>query len=180
VEGRLLRSLHEFGRINRRMHNKLFIADNAFAISGGRNVADEYFMHGAEDNLLDLDVLSSGPIVGQLSAVFDRYWNSDLAYPVRDLAAPLPAPTAQREFVDAVRDAPVRLGERQQDLLGNTGLLRQFERGRLSLVFAAARLLADAPEKAIESDDPSPQPTVARQTLDLLATTRAEALILSP
>ena len=34
---RILWSLHEFSRINRRMHNKLFIVDGAFAISGGRS-----------------------------------------------------------------------------------------------------------------------------------------------
>src|ERR1035438_8605907 len=39
---RILFSLHEFGRINHRMHNKLFIADNSFAVSGGRNIAEEY------------------------------------------------------------------------------------------------------------------------------------------
>jgi len=42
---RLMRSLQEFGRVNHRMHNKLFVADNSFAITGGRNVADEYFMN---------------------------------------------------------------------------------------------------------------------------------------
>jgi putative cardiolipin synthase len=41
---RIALSLHEFSRVNRRMHNKLFIADGAFAIAGGRNIADEYYM----------------------------------------------------------------------------------------------------------------------------------------
>ncbi|HEY6354489.1 MAG TPA: phospholipase D family protein, partial [Burkholderiaceae bacterium] len=35
---RIAPSLHEFSRINHRMHNKLFIADGAFAIAGGRNI----------------------------------------------------------------------------------------------------------------------------------------------
>src|SRR6187397_2454869 len=35
VASRILASLHEFSRINLRMHNKLFIADNRFSISGG-------------------------------------------------------------------------------------------------------------------------------------------------
>jgi len=44
LQTRLLLSLHQFERVNRRMHNKLFVADNAVAITGGRNIANEYFM----------------------------------------------------------------------------------------------------------------------------------------
>ena len=78
---RVGRSLHEFRRINRRMHNKLFIADGVFSVSGGRNVADEYFMHALDANFIDMDVLAGGPVVQDQSAVFDRYWNSVASYP---------------------------------------------------------------------------------------------------
>ena len=74
---RMLMSLHEFTRINRRMHNKLFVADNQFAVYGGRNIADEYFTRHGEANFIDLDVLSAGAVVRELSASFDRYWNSE-------------------------------------------------------------------------------------------------------
>ncbi len=131
VESRLQLSLHEFSRVNRRMHNKLFIADNVFAISGGRNVADEYFTHGEAANFLDMDVLATGPVVRELSHVFDRYWNGPLAYPIEQLAASMPAQAAREAFDTAVRDATVRLGERQHDLLGNPNLLQQFDQGRI-------------------------------------------------
>ena len=36
-------SLHEFDRVRRRMHNKLFIVDGAFAVAGGRNIGDAYY-----------------------------------------------------------------------------------------------------------------------------------------
>lgn len=53
----------DFSRLNRRMHNKSFTADNQATIVGGRNVGDEYF--GAKDGMLfaDLDVLAVGPVV---------------------------------------------------------------------------------------------------------------------
>jgi cardiolipin synthase C len=70
---RIISSAHEFSRINLRMHNKLFIADNRFSVSGGRNLADEYFMRSTEANFIDMDVISAGPIVRELSQVFDRY-----------------------------------------------------------------------------------------------------------
>ena len=80
--GRLVSSLFDFGRIQQRMHNKLFIADNALAVTGGRNLGDEYFGQSDKSNFLDLDVLVAGSLVQDLSQSFDRYWNDDLAYPV--------------------------------------------------------------------------------------------------
>ena len=44
VAARVAASLFDFGRVNHRMHNKLFIADGAMAVAGGRNIGDEYFM----------------------------------------------------------------------------------------------------------------------------------------
>jgi phosphatidylserine/phosphatidylglycerophosphate/cardiolipin synthase-like enzyme len=60
VGPRIVASLHEFSRINLRMHNKLFIADNRFSISGGRNMAEEYFMRSSEANFIDMDVIAAG------------------------------------------------------------------------------------------------------------------------
>jgi putative cardiolipin synthase len=69
-------------RLNRRMHNKSFIVDNVAAIVGGRNIGDAYFDASSELNFSDLDVIAIGKVVGQASAAFDAYWNSDAAYPV--------------------------------------------------------------------------------------------------
>jgi putative cardiolipin synthase len=77
--------LFSFDRINRRMHNKSWIADNRVAIVGGRNVGDEYFGAGEEMNFVDLDFAMLGPIVRDVSASFDRYWNSASAYPMETL-----------------------------------------------------------------------------------------------
>ena len=83
--GKLLEAIGDFERINRRMHNKTFVVDGAFGIVGGRNIGDEYFGLHPEVNFLDRDMLAVGPIVGDISANFDRYWNSQAAYPVEAL-----------------------------------------------------------------------------------------------
>nr|WP_298451439.1 phospholipase D family protein [uncultured Marinobacter sp.] len=70
-----------FQRLNHRMHNKSFTADNQAAVIGGRNVADEYFGAGQGALFADLDVLAIGPVVQNLSTDFDRYWSSASAYP---------------------------------------------------------------------------------------------------
>jgi len=74
--------LLEGRRLNRRMHNKSFIADNSVAIIGGRNIGDDYFDAGNDTNFRDLDLVAIGPVVVEASRVFDDYWNCDAAYPV--------------------------------------------------------------------------------------------------
>src|SRR6185312_4044325 len=79
---RMLSTLAEFGRVNHRMHNKLFVMDNAVGIVGGRNIADVYFGVSTDHNYRDLDVMNAGPIVNEISASFDLFWNSEWALPV--------------------------------------------------------------------------------------------------
>ena len=73
-------------RLNRRMHNKTWIADNRIAVVGGRNLGDEYFGASEEVNFVDLDFAMVGPVVQDASASFDRYWNSQAAYPMAMLS----------------------------------------------------------------------------------------------
>ena len=83
---RLAALLGDFGRLNRRMHNKLFIADARAAIVGGRNLADAYFMRSDEGNFIDFDLLCVGQVVLELSGHFDTFWNSEFAVPLQALA----------------------------------------------------------------------------------------------
>jgi cardiolipin synthase C len=69
--------------LNRRMHNKTYIADNHFAVLGGRNIGDRYFGLYGPFVQNDLDVMLAGELVADVTASFDRYWNSRHAYPVR-------------------------------------------------------------------------------------------------
>jgi phosphatidylserine/phosphatidylglycerophosphate/cardiolipin synthase-like enzyme len=87
IWSRILASISDIPRINHRMHNKLFVADNEMAISGGRNIGDEYFTLDKHSNFIDLDVVAAGPIVPQLSATFDAFWNSKYAYPIASIAS---------------------------------------------------------------------------------------------
>lgn len=82
---RILGALKDMDRLQRRMHNKIFVADNAVAITGGRNLGETYFGQGEATNFIDADVLAAGRIVRELSRSFDLYWNNPLAYPVQSL-----------------------------------------------------------------------------------------------
>lgn len=85
--GRGLELLLRATTLNRRMHNKAWIADNRVAIVGGRNIGDEYFDGAEQLNFMDVDLLLVGPAVAQASEVFDRFWNSHAVIPVDALAA---------------------------------------------------------------------------------------------
>jgi putative cardiolipin synthase len=52
---RLLGWVADFGRLNRRMHNKSLTFDNEVTVIGGRNIGDEYFGAGGGALFVDLD-----------------------------------------------------------------------------------------------------------------------------
>ena len=82
---RYLDNLNDFGRTNHRMHNKLLMADSEAAIVGGRNIADEYFGFGKQQNFRDFDLIATGKVISGLAAGFDTYWNSGWAFPVTEV-----------------------------------------------------------------------------------------------
>ncbi|MGJ7615630.1 MULTISPECIES: phospholipase D family protein [unclassified Variovorax] len=103
---RLFNSIDDASRIQQRMHNKLFLADNVLAVAGGRNLGDAYFGNATTGNFVDVDVLAAGPIVQDLSRSFDSYWNNERAYPVQSLVT--------REELQATRE---RASKADQELL---------------------------------------------------------------
>ncbi len=87
----------EFRSANQRMHNKTFIVDNRVVITGGRNMADEYFDYDHEYNFRDRDVLLIGNGTKQVSTSFDSFWNNYLSVAVTALSdTELPAVDASR------------------------------------------------------------------------------------
>jgi putative cardiolipin synthase len=89
---KLLGMVAQFSRINRRMHNKSMIADGQVAIVGGRNIGDEYFAAHSRMDFADLDVVTIGPVVKEISDAFDLYWNSRPVIAITDVAHRQPAP----------------------------------------------------------------------------------------
>jgi phosphatidylserine/phosphatidylglycerophosphate/cardiolipin synthase-like enzyme len=86
-KGRLFSGVSEFGRVNRRMHNKSFTVDGIATVIGGRNIGAEYFAAREDMNFGDLDVLGFGPVARDAGSAFDDYWNSEAAVPVSVLVA---------------------------------------------------------------------------------------------
>ena len=75
----------DFRGFNQRMHNKTFIVDGQVAITGGRNIADEYFDYDHEFNFRDRDVLLLGGASGDVQRSFEQFWNDPLSVPIGSL-----------------------------------------------------------------------------------------------
>ena len=150
---RLGDAITDFSRVNRRMHNKSFIVDSQVAIVGGRNIGDEYFDAGSPVGFADLDVLAIGPIVREVAEGFDRYWNSESAYPAASLIAPAAPDTlvGLRDAWERSRQAPKTSG--YLEALRETELVRQLLEGRLQFEWAGAQLVSDDPGKVLQALD---------------------------
>jgi cardiolipin synthase C len=138
----------DFSRLNRRMHNKSFTADNQATIVGGRNIGDEYF--GAEGAVAfqDLDVVAAGAVVSDVSASFDAYWNSASAYPAASLIpAPQAADTTVREGWAKLHGRPE--AARYLDAVRGTSLIRDLLARSLKLDWVSARVVSDDPAKVL-------------------------------
>jgi putative cardiolipin synthase len=135
-------------RLNRRMHNKLWIADNAAAVFGGRNLGDAYFEMRGESDFTDFDVLAAGPVVAQVSGSFDEYWNSEWAVPI---AAFLGEPPGKGHF-DLILSQMAARAERFRETeyartMRATDLGRLVRGGQIPLVPAHATAIYDKPSK---------------------------------
>ena len=170
---------YEFDRVQRRMHNKLFIADGVMAVVGGRNIGDEYFMASAGANFVDMDTFVIGAILPRLGVLFDQYWNSERVLPLRAIvqteasdaqlrldferltaaeAQPvtrvttLPGEAGGGEIVEVVGTTggtPDPEPPPPNDVLGYGPIGDELDAGRVGLVWADARAYADSPDKAI-------------------------------
>ena len=87
IVGKVKKFATDFRDANQRMHNKTFTVDGKVVITGGRNIADEYFDYDHEYNFRDRDVLLLGKAAGIVHSTFEEFWNSKLSVPVTDIVS---------------------------------------------------------------------------------------------
>jgi phosphatidylserine/phosphatidylglycerophosphate/cardiolipin synthase-like enzyme len=189
IFSRVLASINDVSRINQRMHNKMFVADNALAITGGRNLGDAYFVRNKSSNFLDIDFIVAGPAVRRLSQTFDAFWNNPLAYPIAAVAkVPPEEPSASdtsRSLVpprSLLPPAPPALVLPEATPVPDVPFAGELARGELKLVWAGAKVLADRPSKIGPDRDPvpAPQEVIADDVESLMRSARKEMILISP
>ncbi|MBH2009223.1 MAG: phospholipase D family protein [Xanthomonadaceae bacterium] len=194
---RILSNLKDVARMQRRMHNKIFVADNAVAITGGRNLGETYFGQSEGTNFVDIDVLAAGRIARDLSRSFDQYWNNPLAYPVQSLmtakeiellkpklaaASPeAPSGTPQPMAV-AASTSPAQAKTLTAASNEATALPDSTDLSLLNWTWAPSVLLVDQPSKiAADADDVAEaQETAVDGLLQLMSQAKTDLLIVSP
>ena len=144
---RLGEFIFDGGRLNRRMHNKLWVTDNAAAITGSRNLADEYFSANASFNFYDVDLLAAGPIVSELSRAFDTYWNSMAAIPIEALATLPDADEAEVLMLGLQARTADCDGAPACHWLDHVDLLVKLRSATVPLTWARAQLFYDQPDQ---------------------------------
>jgi len=174
-------SLLDSGRINHRMHNKLFVADNAAMVMGGRNLGDEYFQLDPRLDFRDLDVFAVGPIVREASHVFDEFWNSKWAVPItgrRDLS-PTDADLARiRAMLDSHREDMAQ--SHYARAVASSPLARELADGTVRLEYANARIVADSPDKVRTAGTRMRSSFLFARFSDVMPQARTELLVSSP
>lgn len=148
---RVLQLLTHFKASNQRMHDKTAIFDGQVAVTGGRNMADEYYDHDQAYNFRDRDALVLGPVVDEMQASFERFWTSPLAFPVEEL---LESPFRRQspEQVQALYQSlhayarnPANFTLEVREALAN--LPERFGRLTEHLIWDDIRFLSDVPGK---------------------------------
>jgi len=178
--GRSLGAVTEFGRINRRMHNKSFTVDNQITIIGGRNIADEYFGAREDAKFGDLDVVAIGPVVQEVSDMFDTYWNHQAALPVFAFIKELDDPAAA---LDALRTG---LKQSRDDILESkyagavtSKVLEYIDSDNGLYEWAPYQLVVDSPDKGIKSKSKEAA-SITTPLFESLKSAEKELIILSP
>ena len=172
--GRWLSYITEFDRINRRMHNKTFVVDGAFGITGGRNIGDGYFDEHPAINFRDRDMLVLGSLVSDMTGNFEAYWHSRWSYPLEQLyPQPKTPETARAELVQAHRQAS---GLRASPPLDRASARALLEKSLAGLVRAPGRLVFDPPPEDPEAPADNVSAT-ARALFEVVESAESEVLI---
>ena len=184
---RAIEFLFNSSRLDYRMHNKLLVVDNSLALIGGRNIGNQYFQLDPESQLADDDVFAAGPIVSQLSATFDEYWNSGFAIPAAALGSRTPAATALADHRERERAGPRKeLQTLQTDGIDYVKRIATGEpyagmiAGRLPLVWAHAKVVCDSPDKKRVENGASRGRLMLRPVADAAREVQSELLMVTP
>jgi len=177
---RRLGFLLDFARLNRRMHNKSFTADNQVAIIGGRNIGDEYFGIGPKFEFVDLDVMAVGPVVDAATAAFELYWNSPHSLPITSLTRKKVSPEWARQqwaalasHCEAMQDSAYLRTAR------DCRLMNELREGRLPWSWGRAWLAYDLPAKVTTAPEDRSTHLIP-QLRPIIEATECELLIVSP
>lgn len=145
---RALDMILDLKRINRRMHNKSFIADHQAALIGGRNMTNQYYNVSDNYQFSDVDVMLVGTAVKDISHSFDEYWNHEYAYKVQEVvkqsAHHLSYESLKRQLDEHYKRVTV---QNYLDLTSNSQAIDSLMSRDIQLDWVKAEVVKDSPDK---------------------------------
>ena len=145
---RALDMILDLKRINRRMHNKSFIADHQVALIGGRNMTNQYYNVSDNYQFSDVDVMLVGTAVKDISHSFDEYWNHEYAYKVQEVvkqsAHHLSYESLKRQLDEHYKRVTV---QNYLDLTSNSQAIDSLMSRDIQLDWVKAEVVKDSPDK---------------------------------
>lgn len=170
--------LLDFGRVNRRMHNKSMTVDRGMSIMGGRNIADEYFQIDSNAEFADLDIFVAGPITEEISKSFDIFWNDKRAVSMRAFVE-----ANSHQFQDLSAAAVDEKADRAEETIYknavNSTFLKNVTSGAVPPIIGSARIVSDMPEKLGVKPKNSPQ-RLADEIKREMRATKSNVFLLTP
>ena len=145
---RALDMILDLKRINRRMHNKSFIADHQVALIGGRNMTNQYYNVSDNYQFSDVDVMLVGTAVKDISHSFDEYWSHEYAYKVQEVvnqsAHHLSYESLKRQLDEHYERVTV---QNYLDLTSNSQAIDSLMSRDIQLDWVKAEVVKDSPNK---------------------------------
>ncbi len=169
-----------FGKVTRRMHNKSFTVDRQISVVGGRNIGDEYFDASQGMNFSDVEAVVIGPVVAQVSSSFDKYWNSELSYPVDVLIQKKVNDEMVQEKLGDLQDyITTRTNSNYLDALRLSNLASLIRKDDIQFDWGDVIVVSDQPEK-ISSDRDAHEYHMAPGLIPYFRNVQSELTIISP
>ncbi len=175
-------ALRDFRKLNQRMHDKTFIVDGTVGITGGRNMADEYFDYDQTYNFRDRDILIVGPVVGGMQNSFNAFWESPLSVPVETILKEEAANLMEdrtKQLINELHDyakKPENFSDEVRSALKN--LPEKFSGLLKDMVWDNIRFIHDQPGKTDEGW--SGRGDTTQSILEALAQAKSRIVIQSP
>jgi putative cardiolipin synthase len=169
-------------RLDYRMHNKLLVADNVFALIGGRNIGDQYFQIDPQSQFGDAEVATVGPLVRRLSGVFDEFWNARASIPIEAIDkkhSSVKSLAKFREFLDQ-RPEPAGLQRELSSRLDSRQPLSSVIGDHAAIHWAAEELIYDSPDKRDVVERQARGRLISAPMEARIAQVRSEMLMITP
>ncbi|MES9991843.1 MAG: phospholipase D family protein [Candidatus Thiodiazotropha sp.] len=174
----------DFRGSNQRMHDKVVIYDKTIAITGGRNMADEYYDYDHAYNFRDRDVMVGGSVLPEIQKSFDRFWQSPLSQSLDKLLADEKQGLSEdqvlryTDWLHQYAQNPENFAPEVRDAISDMG--RRFDKIIDTMQWSRVEYLSDIPGKNSNKDELDGGGRTTTSLINLLSEANKQILIESP